>query len=331
MISHRMLAWNAYNTAVNWGLREDDRSPIFTPLYHAGGLTVFLTPLFAVGGTIVLHDRFDASEVWRVMERERCTVALGVPTIWKFLMEAPEFETADLGHVRWLISGGAPLPAFIIEAYRRRGIVLRQGFGMTEVGVNCFSMTSEDAHRKPGSIGKAMLFTEARLVRDDGSECGPEEVGELHLRGLHVSSGYWNDPEATSRAFSEDGWFRTGDSARRDQDGFFYIAGRKKEMFISGGVNVYPAEIEGELLQHPALADAAVIGVDDATWGEVGVAFVVPTAGAKLDIPSVESWLGERLSRLKIPKRWEIVAALPRNPYGKIEKTKLRESLIVDR
>lgn len=325
MISHRMLAWNAYNTVLNWGLREDDRSPIFTPLYHAGGLTVFLTPLFAAGGTIILHEKFDASEVWRVMVRERCTVALGVPTIWKLLMEAPEFETVDLSHVRWLISGGAPLPAFLIEAYRRRGVVLRQGFGMTEVGVNCFSMTSEDALLKPGSIGKAMLFTEARLVRDDGSECGSGEVGELHLRGPHVSSGYWNDPESTRRSFSEDGWFRTGDSARQDEDGFFYIAGRKKEMFISGGVNVYPVEIEAELLQHAGVADAAVVGAEDPTWGEVGVAFVVAADGATLDARELEQWLGARLSRVKIPKRWNIVAELPRTPYGKVEKDRLRE------
>ncbi|HEY0591527.1 MAG TPA: AMP-binding protein, partial [Thermoanaerobaculia bacterium] len=159
MISHRMLAWNAYNTVLNWGLREDDRSPVFTPMYHAGGLTVFLTPLFAAGGAIVLHERFDASEVWRAIERERCSVVFAVPTIWKFLMDAPEFATVDLGHVRWFVSGGAPLPTFLIEAYRRRGIVLRQGFGMTEVGVNCFSMTSDDAIRKPGSIGRPMLFT----------------------------------------------------------------------------------------------------------------------------------------------------------------------------
>ncbi len=323
MISHRMLAWNAYNTVLNWGLREDDRSPVFTPLYHAGGLTVFLTPLFAAGGTIVLHDRFDPSEVWRVIERERCTVVFAVPTIWKFLTEAPEFPSVDLRHVRWFVSGGAPLPSFIIDAYRQRGIVLRQGFGMTEVGVNCFSMTSDDALRKPGSIGKPMLYTEARLVREDGGTCDPGEVGELQFRGPHVSSGYWRNAEATRAAFLEDGWFRSGDSARRDEDGFFYVAGRKKEMFISGGVNIYPAEIEAELVQHPAVGDAAVVGVEDATWGEVGVAFVVAAAGARIDVGQLEAWLGGRLTRLKLPKRWVVVDELPRNPYGKIEKTKL--------
>ena len=324
MIPHRMVAWNGYNTAMNWGLREDDRSPIFTPLYHAGALGAFLTPIIAIGGTIILHRRFDVDEVWATIERERCTVVLGVPTIWKMLMDAPSFAATDLSNVRWLISGGAPLPTYIIEAYQKRGVVFRQGFGMTEVGVNCFSMTNEDSYRKLGSIGRPMMYTEARLTREDGTECGADEVGDLWFRGPHVSSGYWNNPEATEASFRPDGWFRTGDSARRDADGFYSIAGRKKEMFISGGVNVYPAEIEAELVQHPTVSDAAVIGVEDPTWGEVGAAFVVAAPGMTIDIAELEAWLGERLSRLKLPKRWTVMDALPRTPYGKVEKHKLR-------
>ncbi len=185
---------------------------------------------------------------------------LGVPTIYKLLMEAPEFETVDLSHVRWLISGGAPLPLYIIEAYQRRGVVFKQGYGLTEVGVNCFSMTVDESVRKKGSIGKPMMFTEARAGGEDGAEVPAGEVGELWLRGPHVCKGYWNNPEATAAALDADGWFHTGDLARRDEDGFFYIAGRKKDMLISGGVNVYPAEIEGELLLHPAVQDAAVVG-----------------------------------------------------------------------
>jgi fatty-acyl-CoA synthase len=327
MIPHRMVAWNAWNTAVNWSLREEDRSPIFTPLYHAGGLGAFLTPVFAAGGTIVLHDRFDPAEVWRVIERERCTVVLGVPTIWKMLLEAPEFAAVDLSSIRWLISGGAPLPAWIIEKYQERGVVFKQGFGMTEVGVNCFSMTVEDSYRKPGSIGRPMMYTRARIVGEDGSECGPDEVGELQLRGPHVSVGYWNAPEATRESYLEDGWFRTGDSARRDADGFYSIAGRKKEMFISGGVNVYPAEIEAELLQNPQVADAAVIGVEDEKWGESGVAFVVLVPGSPADQESLTRWLAERLSAVKHPRRWIFVEALPRSPYGKVEKPKLKAML----
>ncbi|HEX6862763.1 MAG TPA: AMP-binding protein, partial [Thermoanaerobaculia bacterium] len=169
MIPHRMVVWNGYNTVIGWQLREDDVSPVFTPLYHAGGLAAFLVPLFTIGGTIVLHRGFDAAEVWRVIESERCTVVLGVPTIYKMLMEDPGFATADLSHLRWLISGGAPLPLYIIEAYQRRGVVFKQGYGLTEVGVNCFAMTVEESVAKPGSIGKPLMFTEARLVGEDGA------------------------------------------------------------------------------------------------------------------------------------------------------------------
>jgi fatty-acyl-CoA synthase len=324
MIPRRQLWWNGYNTVVNWSLREDDISPIYTPLYHAGGLAAFLIPIFCVGGTIILHRAFNPSEVWQTIERERCTVVLGVPTIWKMLLDAPEFATAKLDHVRWFISGGAPLPAYLQEAYQNRGVALKQGYGMTEVGVNCFSMTVDESRRKRGSIGRPMLFTEVRLVDANGSEVGPNELGEMHIRGPHVSSGYWNNEEATRAAYGDDGWFRTGDLARRDEEGFFYIAGRRKEMFISGGVNVYPAEIEAELVQHPAVSDAAVVAMDDATWGEVGVAFVV---GRALTPSDLESWLSLRISRFKLPKRYIFLDALPRTPYGKVEKEKLKAAL----
>lgn len=323
MIPQRMLAWNGYNTVACWGLREDDVSPIFTPLYHAGALGAFLVPIVTVGGTIVLHAGFDAGQVWRTLERERCTVVLGVPTIYKLLMEAPEFATVDLTSVRWLISGGAPLPLFIIEEYQRRGVAFKQGYGLTEVGVNCFAMTVADSRRKPGSIGRPLMHTQARLVDERGAEVAVGEVGELCLRGPHVCRGYWNDDEATSAAFDPQGFFRTGDLARRDEEGFYFIAGRRKDMFISGGVNVYPAEVEAELLQAPGVRDAAVVGVPDAKWGEVGVGFVV-AAGDPPSREALDAFLAERLGRYKLPRAYVFVAALPRTPYGKVLKEELR-------
>jgi fatty-acyl-CoA synthase len=317
MIPRRQLYWNGYNTALNWGLRDDDVSPIFTPLYHAGGIAAFLIPIFCTGGTIVLHKSFDAAEVWRVIEQERCTVVLGVPTIWKLLMDAPQFADVDLSRVRWFISGGAPLPQYIIDAYQQRGVVFKQGYGMTEVGVNCFTMTVEDSFQKPGSIGKPMMFTEVKLEQMDG------EVGEMYIRGPHVSLGYWNNEAATREAYGDDGWFRTGDLARRDADGFFYIAGRRKEMFISGGVNIYPAEIEAELVSHPNVSDAAVVAVADDTWGEVGVAFVVGTASDE----ELAEYLATRIAKYKVPRRFVRLDALPRTPYGKVVKEELRTLL----
>jgi fatty-acyl-CoA synthase len=335
MIPHRMVVWNGVNTVCGWQLRADDVSPIITPLYHAGGLMAFQVPIVTIGGTVVLHRGFDAGEVWRTIERERATVVLGVPTIWKMLLEAPELATVDLGSVRWLISGGAPLPRYLIEAYQRRGVAFKQGFGMTEVGVNCFAMTVADSVARPGSIGKPMMFTEARLVDPDDPDQGAEvpagEVGELQFRGPHVCLGYWNDPEATAAALDADGWFHTGDLARRDQDGFYYVAGRRKDMIISGGVNVYPAEIEAALVLHPAVEDAAVVAVPDERWGEVGVAFVVARAGAAgetgqpPDAEALAAFLGERLARFKIPRAFRLVEALPRTAYGKVVKGELRD------
>ena len=327
MVPHRMVAWNGYNTAMCWQLREDDVSPIFTPLYHAGGLGAFLLPIFAIGGTIVLHRGFDTEEIWATMEREGCTVALGVPTIYKLLMESPAFGTVDLSHVRWLISGGAPLPLYIIEAYQKRGVVFKQGYGLTEVGVNCFSMTVEESVRKKGSIGKAMMFTGARAVAGDGTDVPHGEVGELWLRGPHVCKGYWNNPAATAAALDANGWFHTGDLARRDDEGFFYIAGRQKDMLISGGVNIYPAEIEAELLRHPAVQDAAVVGVPDATWGEIGAGCVVLRQAGSVTGDDLAAFLSARLAKYKIPKRWLFLDALPRTAYGKVLKNELRDRL----
>jgi len=324
MVPQRMVTWNGYNTAASWQLREDDVSPIFTPLYHAGGLGAFLVPIFTIGGTIVLHKGFDPAEVWRTIERERCTVVLGVPTIWKLLMEAPEFRSVDLSHVRFLISGGAPLPEYLIDAYQTRGVVFKQGYGLTEVGVNCFAMTVEESASKKGSIGKPLMFTETRLVDESGHEVAEGEVGELLLRGPHVSLGYWRNPEATAAAIDAEGFFHTGDLARRDAEGFHSIAGRKKDMLISGGVNVYPAEIEAELLLHPGVQDAAVTAALDPTWGEVGVAFVVRRPGAVLDGAALAAHLEGRLARYKIPRDWVFVDALPRTPYGKVLKSELQ-------
>ncbi|HEV8580504.1 MAG TPA: long-chain fatty acid--CoA ligase [Thermoanaerobaculia bacterium] len=330
MLPHRMIVWNGYNTVTGWQLRADDVSPVFTPLYHAGGLAAFLVPIFTIGGTIVLHRGFDAAEVWQTIEQERCTVVLGVPTIFKLLMEDPGFVAADLSQVRWFISGGAPLPTYIIDAYQRRGVAFKQGYGLTEVGVNCFAMTVEESVAKPGSIGKPMMFTETRLVGEDGAPVPVGEVGELLLRGPHVCRGYWNNPEATAAALGAEGWFHTGDLARQDADGFHFIAGRQKDMIISGGVNVYPAEIEGELLLHPGVRDAAVVGVPHPTWGEAGVAFVVP--GGEAPAPEdLAAFLGERLAKYKIPREFVFVDALPRTPYGKVVKGELRETYLRDR
>lgn len=328
MVPHRMTSWNGWNTALCWGLTENDVSPVFTPLYHAGGLGAFLVPVLAAGGTIVLHAGFDAAEVWATVAKERCTVVLGVPTIWKLLLEHPSFAAADLSSIRWLISGGAPLPLYLIEAYQARGVVFKQGYGLTEVGVNCFAMSVEESIAKKGSIGRPLMMTDAKLVDETGAEVPVGGVGELCLRGPHVSKGYWMNAAATAAALDDEGYFHTGDLARRDADGFYTIAGRRKDMLISGGVNVYPAEIEGELLLHPAVRDAAVVGVPDPTWGEVGVAFVVVRSGEALTKEELLAFAEAHLARYKLPKDVVFVDALPRTAYGKVVKGELRDGYL---
>ena len=338
MVPHRMVAWNAVNTVVSWQLREDDVSPIYTPLYHAGGLGAFLTPIFAVGGTIVLFAGFDPAEIFATIARERCTVALGVPTIFRMFQEHPAWATADFSSVRYFASGGAPLPLDIIGTWQRRGANFKQGYGLTEVGVNCFAMSIADAVRKAGSIGRPMMFTQAKLIGEDGREVPVGEVGELLLKGPHVCKGYYRNPEATAAALDAEGWFHTGDLAKRDADGFYTIAGRKKDMFISGGVNVYPAEIEGVLFQHPRVKDVAVVGVPDEKWGEVGVAFVVrreeERGETKISLKVEEGrraavaaelseFVASRLAKYKVPRDFVFVDSLPRTPYGKVVKRDL--------
>ncbi len=341
MIPHRQIAWNAYNTVVSWQLRQSDRVQVYTPMYHAGGLTVFMTPLFAIGGSIVLHDGFDAAEVLQSLRDYECTLLFGVPTIFKMLLDSPEFATLDLSHLRWCASGGAPLPLQLLRAYQQRGLTFRQGYGLTEVGVNCFAMSDEDSRRKSGSIGKPMMFTEAKLLglqdndpegsqvaTNDGDEL---EVGELCLRGPHVCRGYWNNPAATAKVLDRDGWFHTGDLARCDKDGFFYIAGRSKDMIISGGVNIYPAEIEKELLDHPAIAEVSVMGTTDEKWGEIPVAFVALKAGASTSDLELIEFLRPRINKIKLPRQVIFIEVLPRNAYGKVLKLELQDRLNQDR
>jgi len=321
MIPHRMVAWNAYNTAASWQLSATDVTSICTPLYHAGAC-VSMPSLFLLGGRIALHDGFDAGEVLRTIAREHCTFFFAVPTIFEMLTRAPEWQTVDLSSLHWCISGGAPLPAPLADLYRRRGLVMKQGYGLTEAGVNCFAMSARDSERKSGSIGRPMLFTQASLAPVPGTEDG---VGELCLRGPHVARGYWNQPEATAQAFDAEGWLHTGDLARVDCEGFYWIVGRLKEMLISGGVNIYPAEIETALLQHPAIAAAAVIGVADAQWGEVPAAFLV--AREPVTSEEITTFLGLRLARYKLPRHVEFLAELPRTASGKIAKKELYKKL----
>jgi fatty-acyl-CoA synthase len=330
VLPHRQILWNAINTVISWGLSEKDVSPILTPMFHSGGLFVFLVPLFYAGGRIVMARSFDPETSLQLIMDEKCTVILGVPTLFQVWMSSPRFATADFSHVHFFISGGAPCPPSLIEAWSRaKGVTMRQGYGLTEAGVNCFSMTDEDALRKIGSVGKPIFHSRMRLVSPDGREVPVGETGELLIRGPHVCAGYWNNPVATAESL-RDGWFHTGDMARMDEEGYYYIVGRFKDMIISGGENVYAAEVEAIFREHDCVQDAALIGQPDEKWGEVGLMIVACKPGQSVRAEELLQFCQGRLAKYKIPKRVEFVPALPYSPYGKVMKADLRKQWIAE-
>jgi len=324
IIPHRQVLWNCMNVAASWGLDEDDRTPIFLPMFHAGGLLALTTPLLYLGASITLHRGFDPDDTLRAIAQHRCTVILGVPTIFQMWLDCPSFEATDLSHVKFFITGGAPCPRPVMERFKRDkpGAVFRQGYGLTEVGPNCFSMTNAQAEQKVGSIGRPIFHSEVRVVDSDGAEVAPGEAGELLLSGPHVCAGYFNDSAATQRAIV-DGWFHTGDVVRRDDDGFFYVAGRKKEMIITGGENVYAAEVEAVFDDHPAVIKSALIGQPDAQWGELGV--IVAELRDEVSAEDLLRFGRTRLARYKLPRRVEFTREMPYSAYGKVLKGELRQ------
>lgn len=327
MIPQRQILWNAINTVISWGLTPNDISPIFTPMFHAGGLFVFLTPLFYVGGQIVLLRQFDPVETLRIVAEQKCTVLLGVPTIFQMWLNTSALAQTDFSHIRWFISGGAPCPVSLIEAWREvTGKPFRQGYGLTEVGTNCFSMSDDDPEKKPGTVGRPIFHSEMKLVDENGRPVPTNQTGELLIKGPHVTTGYWKNTAATAEAL-RDGWFYTGDMARQDEDGYFFIAGRFKDMIISGGENVYAAEVEAVFVAHRAVAEAALIGQPDEKWGEVGVVVVVLANGRSVTEADLLHFCQGKLARYKIPKRIIFTEALPYSPYGKVIKAALKELL----
>jgi fatty-acyl-CoA synthase len=326
ILPHRQILWNCVNTAISWGLNENDVSPVLTPLYHAGGLFAFLTPILYLGGRITLARGFDADVALRTIVEEKCTVVLGVPTLFQLWFNTPYFPQADFSRVRFFINGGAKIPVPLMQAWiAAKGGVFRQGYGLTEVGPNCFSMTDEESVRKIGAVGKPIFHSQMRLVDPaTGQDVGVGQPGELWIKGPHVCRGYWRNPKATEESIT-DGWFHTGDMATCDEDGFYTIVGRYKDMIKSGGENIYAAEVENVFRDHPAVADAALIGIPDEKWGEIGLMLVILKPGLTATVDELLEFCRARLARFKVPKRVEFTDTFPYTPYGKVEKAKLRE------
>ncbi len=324
-VSHRMIAWNTLNTVIHDVTHNDVYLNVF-PMFHTGGLFVYTLPQVIFGGTTIFIRQFDPTQVLTLLAREHVTVFAAVPTMYQMLTTASNWESADLSSLRFCTSGGAPLPVPLVEKYtKEKNIRFKQGFGMTEFGPGIFALAPEDAIRKAGSIGRPNFYVDAQIFSDGNRLLGPNEPGELILKGPSYCSGYFNDPEATAAAVDARGFFHTGDVAYYDEEGYFYIVDRKKDMFISGGENVYPAEIEKVLYQHPAVHMCAVIGIPDAKWGEVGKACVVLKPGQSITEDELLGFMTDRLAKYKVPKSVTFMQALPISAAGKILKRELRE------
>jgi fatty-acyl-CoA synthase len=322
----RMAIANYVNIGGAIRLTGADRTLAFLPVFHTAGINLHALPTLIAGGRVVAMDGFDADRIITLVEARRLDTIFGVPTVYQGLLEHPRFAAAPLDGVRHWGCGGAPLPDAIALACRDLGIRLCAGMGMTETGPTAFLVDPADAWTRIGSVGRPQLLCSARVIGKDGREAAPGEVGELQFAGPGVTPGYWRNPEATAAAFTEDGWLVSGDLARREADGTFRIAGRRKEMFISGGENVYPAEVENVLSAHPAVADAAVLPETDPKWGEVGRAFIQLAQGGLRPAPDeLKAFCRARLAPYKVPRRFDYVAEFPRTSAGKIQKHLLVE------
>ncbi len=324
IITNKMIFWNSINTTMRLNLTQSDVSLIFAPFFHTGGWNVLTTPLLHRGAKLINLKKFDAKRVLRLCDSEGVTILFGVPTMMDMLYHSPAFNEVSLKTVRYAIVGGEPMPLQLIKVWQEKGVPIRQGYGLTEFGVNVFSLNEADAIRKIGSIGFPNFYIDAKIVDDNNNELGNDQVGELALRGPVCTPGYWNNPEATAAAI-KDGWFHTGDLVRRDAEGYYYVVDRKKDMFISGAENVYPAEVEHFLRTHPAIREVAVVGVQDEKWGEVGKAFVVLKREMKLSVDDVLAFCSGNLAKYKIPKHVEFLNELPKSDSGKILKRALKE------
>jgi fatty-acyl-CoA synthase len=320
VITHGNVTWNSVNTIVSWGLHGQHKAALQLPFFHIGGPMIFMAPMVHAGGTTILCSGFDVDETFDLVENSGITHYVAVPTMFQMLQEHPRWADADFSKLELVISGGAPCPLPIMEKFWNRGVDFKMGYGLTEASGNNFWLPPELVRKKISSVGYPIFHIDMKTIREDGTSCAAGEEGELLIRGPHVMAGYWRNPEATAQTI-RDGWLCTGDTAVRDEDGCYSILGRSKEMFISGGENVYPAEIESVLLAHANVLEAAVVGVPHETWGEVGRAFLVVDEG--YDEEHLRTFLEERLARYKLPRSIVLLDALPLTAIGKIDKKTL--------
>ena len=319
-----MAEANHVNLSHAIGLTAEDRTLSFLPLFHTAGINLHTLPTLISGGTVTIFPKFDADRVIASIGSGQVTCFFGVPAVYQALAQHPRFASLNLGRVRSWASGGAPLPESLLHAFLTRGARVCAGYGMTETGPTLCLMDPGSVEARVGSSGKAQTLSQVRIVDDRWRDVPAGMPGEVLVKGANVTPGYWNNEAATRAAFTADGWLKTGDVGRLDEDGYVTIVDRLKDMFISGGENVYPAEVERALLAHPEVLEAAVIGVADERWGEVGRAFVVPRADARPEPERLRAFCRARIAGYKVPQTILVVSDLPRTAAGKVQKHLLR-------
>ena len=322
-----MALANYVNVQQATSLGRADRTVNFLPLFHTAGINLHTLPLFLAGGTSTVLSKFEVDPLLDLIAAGRVTILFGVPAIYQAISLSPRFAGADLTHVRHWGCGGAPLSESLIRAFLAKGVRVCNGMGMTETGPTVFLMDPAHAVERIGSVGKPQLLSQVRLVDANGRDVGDGEQGELLFRGPNITPGYFNNPQATAAAIDRDGWLHSGDVGRRDADGYYFIVDRIKDMYISGGENVYPAEVEAVLTDHAAVLEAAVLGVPDERWGEVGHAVIRLRPGAACDAEEVKLFARTRLAAYKVPKYVTMVDDYPRTAAGKVQKHVLRRML----
>ena len=325
VLTHANTFWNSVNMTTPVGITPFDTTITTLPMFHSGGIGLYTVPMIHLGGRVVVIRTFEPDQLLRLVREYSVKLIFGVPAIWLELLKRADFDAAHLPSLRFCVSGGAPHPMAIIDGVAQRGFTFLQGYGLTETAPGGTLMPIEDCRRKAATAGKPALHVELRIVADDGRPCAPDEIGEVQFAGPNVFAGYWNRPEATADAFTPDGWFRTGDLGRLDDDGFLILVDRKKDLVITGGENVYSAEVEDVLFAHPAIAEAAVIGVPDPKWGESVFAVVVLRPGMRATPEELITYSRSQLAKYKTPKGVAFVDSLPRNAAGKVLKRQLRE------
>jgi fatty-acyl-CoA synthase len=325
VLTHGNVIWNSYNVLVCVDVTGDVVTLTSAPLFHVAALNQCLLPTFLKGGCSVIMPSWDVDACFDLIERHRVTWMFGVTTMFAGLTQSPRWATADLGSVRTMMVGGAAVPEALIRSFQERGLTFCQGYGMTETAPGATFLEAPESAAHTGSAGLPVFFADVRCVGPDLTPAAPGEPGEVQVRGPNVTPGYWRDPRATAQSFTADGWFRTGDIAVVSADGHYRIVDRLKDMYVSGGENVYPAEVEAAIFEHPAVLEAAVVGVPDEKWGEVGRAFVVLAPSHTLTPDELREFLGGRLGRYKIPKYLDVLAELPRTGSNKVRKAPLRE------